>query len=241
MSRTVSMCHGDPDAGIQKPQRKRKKCPHGREPHRCQECGGASRCQHGREPHHCKGCLEELYLGRTVSQASTGMQGKVVVVQTVKHQILYADGSIGHLSTPQLKRELNPTTDELKAPKPKPKPKLKHLLGDTWHEPKRTATAVSLMSQAKGPGRATLGNADSAGFGNFQVLDANPAYAKLDGLSSSKFICGYDDPGVADLYDHIKTALGDHPVQHSAAYCWVSSAVQEEEDCCSLQLWQVHK
>ena len=203
MSRTVSMCHGNPDEAtteksvdkpadvttdataeksgiqipqrkIQIPQRKRKKCPHGREPYRCQECGGASRCQHGREPHHCKGCLEELYLGRTVSQASTGMQGKVVVVQTVKHQILYADGSIGHLSTPQLKRELNPTTDELKAPKPKLKPtsKPRDKLGDTWHEPTKTATAVSLMSQAKGPGRATLGNADFAGFGNFQVSDA---------------------------------------------------------------------
>ena len=103
-------------------------------------------------------------------------------------------------------------------PQAQPIPKPRDQLGDTWHEPKRTAIAVSLMSQAKGPGRATLGNADSAGFGNFQVLDANPAYAKLDGLSSSKFICGYDDPWVADLYDHIKTALGDHPVQHSAAY-----------------------
>ena len=157
------------------------------------------------------------------------MQGKVVAVSSRKHQILYrdTDGSVRQLSTPELKPELNPeeaasAADELKAPipiptlkptlkpKPKPKPRVKRptpkprdKLGDNWHEPKRTATAVSLMSQAKGPGRATLGNADSAGFGNFQVLDANPAYAKLDGLSSSKFICGYNDPGVADLYNHM--------------------------------------
>ena len=31
-------------------------CPHGRQRHRCKECGGASICEHGRRRHDCKEC-----------------------------------------------------------------------------------------------------------------------------------------------------------------------------------------
>ena len=31
-------------------------CPHGKQPSRCKECGGASICQHGRERSRCKEC-----------------------------------------------------------------------------------------------------------------------------------------------------------------------------------------
>ena len=36
--------------------RKRAKCEHGREKHRCKDCGGSGICPHGREKRRCKEC-----------------------------------------------------------------------------------------------------------------------------------------------------------------------------------------
>ena len=80
------------------------------------------------------------------------------------------------------------------------------ILSDTsqdYHEPSRTATAVSELSQAPEPGRATQRNAKAVGFGNSEVVDttyadffsSNKATDDFPGvqMSSSKFICGYKD------------------------------------------------
>jgi hypothetical protein len=36
--------------------RKRRNCVHGREKHRCKECGGSGICPHARQKRHCKEC-----------------------------------------------------------------------------------------------------------------------------------------------------------------------------------------
>ena len=94
-------------------------------------------------------------------------------------------------------------------PKPKPKPiaraKTLSETGQAYHEPSRTATAVSGLSQAPGPGRETQRNSKAAGFGNFEVVDTtyadffsnNKATDDFEfpgvQMSCSKFICDYTD------------------------------------------------
>ena len=89
-----------------------------------------------------------------------------------------------------------------------------------------------LNSQAPEPGRHTQRNAKAAGFGNFEVVDN--AYADSfsidkagDGspgvqMSSSKLICGYNDPQVQAAEKHIKKTLGVKPKVHSAAHAYAS-------------------